>query len=96
MTAKSPDHAVQNRAYAELFDALLAPDYNRYVQARPVTVADICARYPDADHDLVLQLQQAAGEAGYPAASNYFRTVRKSKGNASTWNKYRAGYGVIS
>jgi hypothetical protein len=97
LTAKNDEQVQQNRDYAELFDALLAPEYKLFKKSHAVTIADVCARYPDASKDIVITLQSIADRDGYSAASNYFRRVKSQyNGSHVKYNRRKAGYGVIS
>lgn len=90
----------QNRAYAELFDAIMKPLYERFEKTRSITIADVCARYPDAQNDLVLDLQGVASTDGWSAATEHYKEARgvlSTRGQKRlARRKHQAGYGVVS
>lgn len=95
-TSTSQDQDVENRNYAEIFDALMEPYYKSFIDSRVVTIADICARYPDADKDVVLKLRDTASKQGFSQASSSYRQLVSQHGSHVAWRRNQPGYGAIT
>lgn len=97
-TSTTRDQTDENRAYAEVLDAILQPLYQHANRHRPVTVADVCARYPDiqGDGDIVLRLRELASHQGYSAASHQYNLWRETHGSAIYHRRNRPGSGIVS
>lgn len=96
MTATKSEHIEENRDIATIFDALMEKDYRQYAKSRPVTVADICARFPDAEGDLVITLHESARANGYSAATKLYKEAKRQYGNFVYYRKHAPGKGIIS